>query len=99
MAIQLHPTIAVHPGAFLRAEIVAPAGLTVTALAAHFGVTRAALSAVLNGRAALSAEMALRFEQAFGVRADTMMRMQSAYELAQARLHGAVRIERLTEAA
>jgi addiction module HigA family antidote len=99
MAIQMHPSIAVHPGEFLRAEIVAPAGLTVTALADHFGVTRAALSAVLNGRAALSAEMALRFEQAFGVRADTMMRMQSAYDLAQARLRGGVKVERLPEAA
>jgi addiction module HigA family antidote len=99
MAIQLHPSIVAHPGAFLRAEIVEPAGLTVTALAEHFGVTRAALSAVLNQRAALSAEMALRFEQAFGIRADTMMRMQSAHDLAQARLRGGVKVTRLAEAA
>ena len=46
------------------------------------------MSALLNGRAALSPMMALRFEKAFGVRADTLMRMQVAYDLAQLRLRG-----------
>ncbi len=99
MAIQLHPLVAVHAGTFLHDEFVKPAGLNVTQLAAHFGVTRQALSAVLNGRAALSAAMALRFEQAFGVRADTMMRMQAAFDLAQERLRGGVAIGRLPQAA
>ena len=99
MTMQMHPSLAVHPGAFLREEIVAPAGLNVTRLAAHFGVTRQALSALLNGRAALSAEMAIRFEQAFGVRADTMLRMQSAYDLAQARISDSVHVAPVAEAA
>ena len=99
MAMQMHPSLAVHPGAFLRGEIVEPAGLNVTRLAAHFGVTRQALSALLNGRAALSAEMAIRFEQAFGVQADTMLRMQSAYDLAQARIRDGVHVAPMREAA
>ena len=99
MAMQMHPSLAVHPGAFLREEIVEPAGLNVTRLAAHFGVTRQALSALLNGRAALSAEMAIRFEQAFGVRADTMLRMQSAHDLAQARIRDSVHVAPVREAA
>jgi addiction module HigA family antidote len=85
MAIKLHPSIAVHPGLWLRGEIVEPAGLSVTALAGRLRVTRQAASNLLNANAGLSAEMAIRFEKAFGVRADTLMRMQAAHELAEAR--------------
>lgn len=85
MAITLHPSFAVHPGAWLRTEIIEPAGLSVTAAAAKIGVTRQAMSNLLNGNAGLSAEMAIRFEKAFGVRADTLMRMQAAHDLARAR--------------
>ena len=85
MAIKLHDSFAVHPGEWLRAEIVEPAGLSVTALAERLHVTRQAASNLLNGNAGLSAEMAIRFEKAFGVKADTLMRMQAAHELAQAR--------------
>lgn len=85
MAIKLHGSIAVHPGLWLRAEIVEPAGLSVTALAERLRVTRQAASNLLNGNAGLSAEMAIRFEKAFGVQADTLMRMQAAHELAEAR--------------
>jgi addiction module HigA family antidote len=85
MAIQLHDSFAVHPGEWLRAEIVEPAGLSVTALAERLHVTRQAASNLLNGNAGLSAEMAIRFEKAFGLNAATLMRMQAAYELAQAR--------------
>lgn len=85
MAIKLHHGVAVHPGLWLRAEIVEPAGLSVTALAERLRVTRQAASNLLNGNAGLSAEMAIRFEKAFGVKADTLMRMQAAYELAEAR--------------
>jgi addiction module HigA family antidote len=74
-----------HPGDFIRTEIVAPAGLTVTAAAAALGVSRPALSSLLNGKASLSGEMALRIEKAFGVKMDTLMRMQSAYDIAQTR--------------
>jgi len=74
-----------HPGDFIRTEIVAPAGLSVTAAAGALRVSRPALSSLLNGRAALSGEMALRIEKAFGVKMDTLMRMQSAYDIAQTR--------------
>jgi antitoxin HigA-1 len=85
MAITLHPSFAVHPGLWLRSEIVEPYALSVTDTAAKLHVTRQAMSALLNGNAGLSAEMAIRFEKAFGVKADTMLRMQAAYDLAQAR--------------
>ena len=50
-------------------------------------LTRQALSNLLNGKAGLSADMAIRFEKAFGLRAETLLRMQAAYDLAQARAH------------
>jgi addiction module HigA family antidote len=74
-----------HPGDFIRTEIVEPAGLSVTTAAVVLGVSRPALSSLLNGKAGLSGEMALRIEKAFGVRMDTLMRMQSADEIAQTR--------------
>jgi antitoxin HigA-1 len=74
-----------HPGDFIRTEIIEPAGLTVTATAAALGVSRPTLSSLLNGKASLSGEMALRLEKAFGVRMDTLMRMQSSYDIAQTR--------------
>ncbi|HEY0413911.1 MAG TPA: HigA family addiction module antitoxin [Allosphingosinicella sp.] len=85
MAIKLHDSFAVHPGPWLRTEIVEPAGLGVTALAERLHVTRQAASNLLNGNAGLSAEMAIRFEKAFGLRAETLMRMQASYEVARAR--------------
>ena len=87
MAIKLHKSFAVHPGLWLRAEVVEPAELNVTDLADHLGVSRQAMSKLLNGHQGLSAEMAIRFEKAFGIKADTLMRMQSAHELAEAREH------------
>ncbi len=74
-----------HPGDFIRTEIIEPAGLSVTAAAAALKVSRPALSSLLNGKANLSGEMALRFEKAFGVRMETLMRMQSSYDIAQTR--------------
>jgi antitoxin HigA-1 len=74
-----------HPGDFIRTEIIEPAGLTVTAAAAALQVSRPALSSLLNGRADLSGDMALRIEKAFGVKMDTLMRMQSAFNIAQTR--------------
>lgn len=85
MTIKLHDSFAVHPGLWLRAEIVEPVGLSVTALAERLHVTRQAASNLLNGNAGLSAEMAIRFEKAFGLKAATLMRMQAAHELAEAR--------------
>ena len=85
MAVTLHPSLAVHPGDWLKSEIVEPHGVSINRLAAAFHVTRQTLSNLFNGHTALSADMAIRFEKAFGVRADTLMRMQTAYALAQAR--------------
>ncbi len=74
-----------HPGQFIRMEVIEPLNLTVTKAAAILGVTRPALSALLNCRAALSPEMALRIEKAFGPKMDTLLRMQTAYEVAEVR--------------
>jgi len=74
-----------HPGDFIRTEIIQPTGLTVTAAAAALKVSRPALSSLLNSKADLSGEMALRIEKAFGVKMDTLMRMQAAYDIAQTR--------------
>ena len=74
-----------HPGDFIRTEIIEPAGLTVTAAAAALQVSRPALSSLLNGKADLSGDMALRIEKAFGVKMDTLMRMQSTYDIAKTR--------------
>jgi addiction module HigA family antidote len=74
-----------HPGDFIRTEIIEPAGLTVTAAAVALQVSRPALSSLLNSKADLSGDMALRIEKAFGVKMDTLMRMQSAYDIAQTR--------------
>jgi addiction module HigA family antidote len=85
-----------HPGDFIRTEIVEAAGLTVTAAARALHVSRPALSSLLNGKADLSGEMALRIEKAFGVKMDTLMRMQSAYDIAQTRKRaGQLHIPRL----
>jgi antitoxin HigA-1 len=75
----------VHPGGFVKTEIIEPLGLSVTAAAQALGVSRPALSGFLNERVSLSPEMALRIEKAFGVSMDTLMRMQNAYDIAQAR--------------
>jgi len=74
-----------HPGDFIRTEIVEAAGLTVTAASKALRVSRPALSSLLNGKADLSGEMALRIEKAFGVKMDTLMRMQAAYDIAETR--------------
>jgi antitoxin HigA-1 len=74
-----------HPGEFIRTEIVEAAGLTVSAAAMVLHVSRPALSSVLNGKADLSGEMALRIEKAFGVKMDALMRMQSNYDIAKTR--------------
>jgi addiction module HigA family antidote len=89
-----------HPGDFIRTEIIEPAGLTVTAAAAALGVSRPALSSLLNGKAGLSGDMALRIEKAFGVKMDPLMRMQSAYEIAQTRKReNLIRVEPVRRAA
>jgi addiction module HigA family antidote len=86
-----------HPGDFIRTEIIQPAGLSVTAAAVALKVSRPALSSLLNGKASLSGDMALRIEKAFGVRMDTLMRMQSAYDIARTRLRERdIRVRRIS---
>ena len=74
-----------HPGVFLKEEVIEPLKLTITTASRILGVTRPALSKLLNGRASLSPEMALRFEKAFGLKMDTLLRMQTSYDIAQVR--------------
>ncbi len=74
-----------HPGDFIRTEIIGPAGLSVTAAAAVLHVSRPALSNLLNAKADVSGEMALRIEKAFGLKMETLMRMQSNYDIAKTR--------------
>lgn len=74
-----------HPGSIVRDEVIEPLGLSVTAAAAALGVARPTLSNVLNARASLSPEMAVRIEKAFGPKADHLLRVQLAYDLAQVR--------------
>jgi len=82
-----------HPGGFVKSEIIEALGLSVTDAALILGVTRPALSALLNERARLSPEMALRIEKAFGVSMDTLMRMQNSYDIAQTRQReGAIKV-------
>lgn len=71
-----------HPGLFIRTEVIEPLGLSVTAAARVLKVSRPALSSLLNGKADLSGPMAVRIEKAFGVKMETLMRMQSAYDIA-----------------
>ncbi|MEK9141846.1 MAG: HigA family addiction module antitoxin [Nitrospirota bacterium] len=88
-----------HPGEFIRTEIIDPAGLSVTAAATALQVSRPALSSLLNGKADLSGDMALRIEKAFGVKMDTLMRMQSAYDIAETRKRAkGIRVQRVQRA-
>ena len=74
-----------HPGDFIRTEVVGELGLTVTKTAEILGVRRATLSALLNGSASLSPEMALRIEKAFGVSMDMTLGMQAWHDASQMR--------------
>lgn len=75
----------VHPGSFVRGDIIEPLGLSVTGAARVLGVPRATFSTFLNQRARLSPKMALRVEKAFGVSMDTLLRMQMSYDIAETR--------------
>ena len=92
-----------HPGEALQEDVLPALGLNVTQAAEQLGVTRAAFSRVLNGRAGISTDMALRLEAWLGVenggRADLWVSQQAAYDLWQARAHGAPHVERAKELA
>ncbi|HEY6292918.1 MAG TPA: HigA family addiction module antitoxin [Terriglobia bacterium] len=74
-----------HPGRSIRTACLEPLGLSVTEGAKVLGVTRQALNNVVNGKAGISPEMAIRLAKAFGSRPETWLRMQLAYDLAAAR--------------
>ena len=74
-----------HPGDVIRTEIIIPLGLSVSKAAEILKVRRATLSDLLHGKAALTPEMALRIEKAFGPDMDHLLRMQLAYDVAKAR--------------
>lgn len=88
-----------HPGVTLREDVLPALELNVTEAAAQLGVTRATLSRVLNGRAAISSEMALRLEGWLGVenggRADLWIAQQAAFDLWKARKAGAPKVRRV----
>ena len=75
----------VHPGEIVREECIKPLGLTVEQVARGLGVSRSALSRLINGHAGVSAEMAIRLSKAFGSTPETWLRMQMNYDLAQIR--------------
>jgi addiction module HigA family antidote len=88
-----------HPGETLRDDVLPALGLTVTESARHLGVTRTALSCALNGRAAISRDMALRLEARLGAerggRAELWLEQQMAYDVWQARQRPRPQIARL----
>lgn len=74
-----------HPGLSVKYDCLEPLRLTVTKGAEVLGVSRQTLNDLVHGRRGISPEMALRLEMAFGGGADTWLRLQAAYDLAQAR--------------
>lgn len=89
-----------HPGLSVRHDCLEPLGLSVTEAARKLGVSRKQLSDVVNGRSGISPEMAIRLDKAFGGGAQTWVRLQAAYDLAQAmRRAGRIKVKRLTRAA
>lgn len=73
-----------HPGLSVRHDCLEPLGLTVSGAAKRLGVSRKLLSDIVNGRARISPEMAIRLDKAFGGGAETWYRQQGSYDLAQA---------------
>jgi len=76
-----------HPGDLIKTEIVEALGLTMSKAAEALKVRRATLSDLLHGKAALTPDMALRIEKAFGPDMDLLLRMQLAYDVARTREH------------
>lgn len=74
-----------HPGKIVRSECLEPLGLTVTRAAQGLGITRQALSELVNEKAGVSVEMSIRLSKAFGSTPETWLGMQTAYDLWQAR--------------
>ncbi|NQV58387.1 MAG: HigA family addiction module antidote protein [Alphaproteobacteria bacterium] len=89
-----------HPGLSVRHDCLEPLGLNVTEAAKRLGISRKQLSDIVNCHAGISPEMAIRLHKAFGGGADTWLRLQAAYDLAQAMKHAdKIKVERLLPAA
>lgn len=90
MAIKNPP----HPGLSVRHDCIEPLGLTITEAAGVLGMTRQTLNNLVNGKSGISADMAMGLDKAFGGGAETWLRLQMAYDLAQVRRHeGAINIK------
>ncbi len=89
-----------HPGLSVRRDCLKPLGLNVTEAAKHLGVDRKQLSDIVNCKAGISPEMAIRLDKAFGGGAGTWLRLQAAYDLAQAMKHAdEIKVDRLSPVA
>ena len=89
-----------HPGLSVRLDCLEPLGLSVTRAAELLGVTRQTLNILINGKAGISPEMAIRLAKAFGSSAEIWLGMQMAYDLAQARRHeGEMTVTRVVQPA
>jgi antitoxin HigA-1 len=89
-----------HPGLSVRHDCIEPLGLSVTDAARRLGISRRQLSDIVNGHAGISPEMAIRLDKAFGGGAETWLRLQFAYDLAQAMQHADdIHVARITPAA
>ena len=87
-----------HPGGVIYWGILEPLGLSITRTADILGVRRATLSAVVNGKASLSADLALRIEKAFGPKMDILLQMQTAYDIAEVRdREGDIKVKRYVQ--
>src|SRR6201998_4658944 len=85
-----------HPGLSVRHDCIEPLGLTITEAAQALGVTRQTLNNLVNGESGISADMAIRLDKAFGGGAETWLRLQMAYDLAQTRHHeGEIKVKRV----
>jgi addiction module HigA family antidote len=88
-----------HPGTLIKTEVIEALGLSVSRAAEILQVRRATLSDLLNGKSALTPDMALRIEKAFGPEMDHLLRMQLAYDVSETREHAKnISIERYVSA-
>lgn len=87
-----------HPGLSVRHDCLEPLELSIAEGAKALGITRQAMNNLVTGKAGISAEMAIRLEKAFGGGAETWLRMQAAYDLAQAEKHtGKIKVRRVKD--
>jgi addiction module HigA family antidote len=88
-----------HPGSLIKTEVIEALGLSLSKAAEILKVRRATLSDLLNGKSALTSDMALRIEKAFGPEMDNLLRMQLAYDVSKTREHAKnISIERYVPA-